>query len=200
MFDVKKHLIKVQGNRPYLPVAARLVWFRQEHPDWGIDTRPVTLDLERQFAIFEATVYNSDGKLMARGTKGEGVRGFPDYIEKAETGAIGRALAVCGYGTQFAPDLDEIGQVSDGLSGYPGDEQPEHDRIAEPPLGQGAAGNVHGSSRSTPIRPQAGVQDVGPAECSSCGREMTRSQVTFSERKFGSPLCPNCQKERRPND
>ena len=45
---------------------------------------------------------------MAKGTKMEDFRGFPDYIEKSETGAIGRALAACGFGTQFAPDLDEI--------------------------------------------------------------------------------------------
>lgn len=107
MFDVKKHLIKVQGGRQYLPVAARLVWFRQEHPDWGIETRAVTIDTERQYAVFEARVYNAEGKLMATGTKMENVKGFPDFIEKAETGSIGRALAVCGFGTQFAPDLDE---------------------------------------------------------------------------------------------
>jgi hypothetical protein len=28
---------------------------------------------------------------------------FSDFLEKAETGAIGRALAALGYGTQFAP-------------------------------------------------------------------------------------------------
>src|SRR5579872_2677080 len=103
MFDVKKHLIKVQGGRQYLPVAARLVWFREQHPDWGIETRPIAIDTEKQYAIFEALVYNAEGKLMAKGTKMENVRGFPDYIEKAETGSIGRALAVCGFGTQFAP-------------------------------------------------------------------------------------------------
>ena len=37
----------------------------------------------------------------------ETARGFPDYVEKAETGAIGRALGVLGYGTQFAPEFDE---------------------------------------------------------------------------------------------
>lgn len=131
MFDVKKHLIKLDGNHLYLPVSARLVWFRQEHPDWGIETRPITIDLEKQFAIFEATVFNAEGKLMARGTKMETSSGFPDYIEAAETGAIGRALAVCGFGTQFAPDLDEVtaGRTVDmphavgngryGAAGYP---------------------------------------------------------------------------------
>ncbi|HEX5323275.1 MAG TPA: hypothetical protein VFW40_05770 [Capsulimonadaceae bacterium] len=107
MFDVKKHLIKVQGGRQYLPVAARLVWFREQHPDWGIETHPIAIDTEKQYAIFEASVYNAEGKLMAKGTKMENVKGFPDYIEKAETGSIGRALAVCGFGTQFAPELDE---------------------------------------------------------------------------------------------
>jgi hypothetical protein len=108
MFDVKKHLIKVQGGRQYLPVSARLVWFREEHPDWGIETKAVIIDTDKQFAIFEATVFDEKGKLMAKGTKMEDFRGFPDYIEKSETGAIGRALAVCGFGTQFAPDLDEL--------------------------------------------------------------------------------------------
>jgi hypothetical protein len=39
--------------------------------------------------------------------KKETEAGFPDYIEKAETGAIGRALAMCGYGTLQAPEFDK---------------------------------------------------------------------------------------------
>ncbi|HEY3333417.1 MAG TPA: hypothetical protein VGK19_25525 [Capsulimonadaceae bacterium] len=109
VFDPKKYIIKVQGGRQYLPVSARLIWFREVHPDWGIETRIVSLDTDKQYAVFEAFVYNGDGKLMAKGTKMEDIRGFPDYVEKAETGAIGRALAVCGFGTQFAPELDEMG-------------------------------------------------------------------------------------------
>ena len=50
-FDVKKHLIKVQGGRDYLPVAYRLVWFREERPDWGIETQPVSIDCERGVAV-----------------------------------------------------------------------------------------------------------------------------------------------------
>ena len=106
-FDKSKYLIKVQGGREYLPVAARLVWFREEHPDWSIITSPVEINLEKQYAIFNATIMNADGKVMATATKMENVRGFGDYLEKAETGAVGRALAYCGYGTQFAPELEE---------------------------------------------------------------------------------------------
>ena len=106
-FDFKRHLIKVQGGRTYLPVSARIVWFRQEHPDWSIETEAVEINHEKQYAIFRARICDGDGKLMATGTKKEDVKGFGDYIEKAETGSVGRALALCGFGTQFSPDLDE---------------------------------------------------------------------------------------------
>jgi hypothetical protein len=116
-FDPKRHVIKVQGNREYLPVSARLIWFRMDHPDWGIVTEPVEINLEKQYAIFMARIYNAEGKVMATATKMENVRGFGDYIEKAETGSVGRALALCGYGTQFAPELEEGGRMAD--SPYP---------------------------------------------------------------------------------
>ena len=108
-FDFKRHLIKVQGGRTYLPVSARIVWFRQEHPDWSIETEMVELNHEKQYAIFRARISDGDGKLMATGTKKEDVKGFGDYLEKAETGSVGRALALCGFGTQFSPEMDETG-------------------------------------------------------------------------------------------
>ncbi|MCW3061489.1 MAG: hypothetical protein JWQ02_3310, partial [Capsulimonas sp.] len=118
-FDPNRHLIKVQGGRSYLPVSARLIWFRSEHPDWGIETEPITIDSDKNYAIFRARIYNAEGRLMAMGTKKEDIKGFGDYIEKAETGAVGRALALCGYGTQFAPELDEVssGRLADSPQG-----------------------------------------------------------------------------------
>ena len=106
-FEPNKHLIKIQGNRDYLPVASRLVWLREEHPDWSIITTPIEINLEQQYAIFTAVVKDQTGRIVGQGTKHENRQGFADYIEKAETGSIGRALAVCGYGTQFAPELEE---------------------------------------------------------------------------------------------
>ena len=41
---VSKMMIKVQGNRQYLPVAARILWFRGDHPDWGVEREIVELD------------------------------------------------------------------------------------------------------------------------------------------------------------
>ena len=108
-FDFKKNLIKVQGGRTYLPVSARVVWFREVHPDWGVVTEPLEINHEKQYAVFRATIFNADGKIMATATKKEDVKGFGDYLEKSETGAVGRALAFCGFGTQFSPELDEVG-------------------------------------------------------------------------------------------
>jgi len=48
-----------------------------------------------------------------QGGKNEAENGFPDYIEKAETGAVVRALAMCGYGTLQAPEFDEGERISD---------------------------------------------------------------------------------------
>jgi hypothetical protein len=99
-FNPKDHIIRVQGGRPYLPVAARVQWFRMERPDWAIVTDPVEINMEQQYAIFRATIMNEEGKIMATATKMENVRGFADWIEKSETGSVGRALGYCGYGTQ----------------------------------------------------------------------------------------------------
>ena len=83
-FDPKRYVIKVQGNREYLPVSARLIWFRSEHPDWGIVTEAVEINHEKQFAVFRASIFNEEGRLIATATKKEDVKGFGDYIEKSE--------------------------------------------------------------------------------------------------------------------
>ena len=116
-FDYKRHLIKVQGGKTYLPVSARMTWFREEHPDWGIETEAIELNHEKQYAVFLARIFSADGKLIAMGTKKEDVKGFGDFIEKAETGAVGRALAMCGFGTPFAPELDEGSRFADSPRG-----------------------------------------------------------------------------------
>lgn len=101
-------------ERDYLEVKWRLVWFRQDHPDWTIETKPLEINTEKQYVIFRARVRDENGRLIATGTKVETKNGFNDYLEKAETGAVGRALAMCGYGTQFAPELEEKDRIVDG--------------------------------------------------------------------------------------
>ncbi len=103
-------LINLKG-KAYLQVAHRLVWFREEHPEWSIQTEYVRID--ENHAIAKATISDDGGKIIATGHKCEDKKGFADFAEKAETGSIGRALAACGYGTQFAPELDEEERIVD---------------------------------------------------------------------------------------
>jgi|694.fasta_scaffold02549_37 hypothetical protein len=104
-------IIQLKG-KDYLQVAQRLIWFREEHPDWSITTEAVTLD--EKHAIFRATIQDATGRTIATAHKREDQAHFGDCIEKAETGSIGRALAYCGYGTQFCADeLDEGSRIVD---------------------------------------------------------------------------------------
>jgi hypothetical protein len=95
----------------YLPVAPRIAWFRRERPDWSIVTRAV--QSANKAVVIKAIIKDAGGRVIATARKKETESGFPDYIEKAETGAIGRALAMCGYGTLQAPEFDEGERLAD---------------------------------------------------------------------------------------
>jgi len=95
----------------YLPVAARIAWFRKDHTYWSIITEVERWD--DKAVVMKATVKDSLGDIIATARKKETQIGFPDYIEKAETGANGRALAMCGYGTLQAPEFDEQDRFAD---------------------------------------------------------------------------------------
>lgn len=120
----KLPLMNLKG-KPYLQVAHRLVWFRKEHPDWRIVTE--IRNLADKAVIMHAMIYNAAGEVIATAHKKETMTGFGDYIEKAETGAVGRALAMCGYGTQFEPEFDE----GDRLADAPVERQVKHAKKSE---------------------------------------------------------------------
>jgi hypothetical protein len=111
-FDPKAAMLDIQG-KAYLPVAARVFWARGEHPDWSIVTEAVMVS-DGPFML--ATVRDGGGRVLATAHKsinphrtGPGAK-YP--VESAETGAIGRALGLCGYGT-MAGDLDEGDEIAD---------------------------------------------------------------------------------------
>lgn len=106
-FEPSRYLTKI-GNADYLEVKWRLVWLRHDHPDATIET-----SLEQHtdsVAVFRANITLLSGG-SATGWGSEQPGDFRDYLEKAETKAIGRALAALGYGTQFCPDF-EFGATS----------------------------------------------------------------------------------------
>jgi hypothetical protein len=127
----KEDMVTVRGGGLYLTARRRISWMRgepQPRPDWTIDTYPEEIErgkfisnnkVEGGYARYRANVFDAAGRLIGTGTKTEWSERFMDFAEKAETGAIARALAVCGFGTEAALDLDE---------GY------EQDRIADAPV------------------------------------------------------------------
>ena len=109
-FNPNEHLVDLKG-KSYLQVMWRLVWFREEKPLWSIDTKME--QLTENHAVFSAKISDENGIQKASGYGSESMKDFRDFIEKAETKAIGRALAMLGYGTQFAPELDEEERIVD---------------------------------------------------------------------------------------
>jgi len=101
-FRASRYLTKLDG-KDYLEVKWRLLWLRTEHPEAVIAT-----ELEKHeggMALFKARITIPDGG-EATGWGSETVSDFGEYIEKAETKALGRACAALGYGTQFCSDFD----------------------------------------------------------------------------------------------
>jgi hypothetical protein len=192
MFNPNEHLMQIKNrggaSSDYLPVQWRLVWFRSLFPHGSIETEIVHLDLEREteeeawvwnnetrrsekvvkrapgFAVFRATVKDGLGG-VATGIKSEKAASFGDFLEKAETGAIGRALAALGYGTQFA-----------------GDEFNEQHRIVDAPVDRGDAstsaqsGNGATANRS---QPQPAAE---PSEASASTEQQHASIKKMCER------------------
>jgi hypothetical protein len=107
-FEPGRYLRNFRG-RDYLEVKWRMVWLRSEHPDATVETEMVKQSSpssrgEPGMAIFKARV-SIPGAGEASGWGSETSTDFRDYIEKAETKALGRALAALGYGTQFCEDF-----------------------------------------------------------------------------------------------
>jgi len=126
MFDPQLHLIqlprKVKDRATgyyttvyddYLEVKWQLCWFRDRYPHGVIETQEICVDLERGYARYRCVVEDGQGG-KATGFGTETAADFADYCERAETRAIGRALAAPGIGTQFVgQDLTEGDHVAD---------------------------------------------------------------------------------------
>lgn len=113
-FDPGKYLVNLKGKE-YLEVKWRLVWLRDMHPDAEIATDLIEHH-PGQAAVMRAFVRIPNGG-SATGYGSETKGDFNDYLEKAETKAIGRALGALGFGTQFCDDhvfgAEERGRVVD---------------------------------------------------------------------------------------
>jgi hypothetical protein len=108
-------LLNLKGKE-YLMVAHRLVWLEEEVESYNINTEMVQLTDTHAVVKTTLTTFDKDGRVArsVTATKKETKADFPDFIEKAETGSLGRALAMAGFGTQFSTqDLDEGNRLAD---------------------------------------------------------------------------------------
>ena len=169
-FDPQRHLMQIKG-KDYLTVQNRLIWFIRDQralieaglaqTSYTIQTELVEHDRDQGWAHFktyvrdvlgnEATMYGS-----------ESIRDFPDYIEKASTKSLGRALLLLGYGTAFTAEIDEGERVVDApvarTNGYVA---PANGRPAAPP------------ARPTVVPPTTRPAPVTTAEAMATDRQIT---------------------------
>lgn len=113
--DKKTGQWKEMPPQPYLQVAYRLQWLNEREIEFRIDTEHLLLTDEQTITKAHVAIFK-DGVLIrsATATKRETRADFPDHTEKSETSAVGRALAMIGFGTQFAiADFDEGERLAD---------------------------------------------------------------------------------------
>jgi hypothetical protein len=121
----------------YLQVRDRLRWFREVYPHGTIETEAIRLEWEAGVAIFKATVSDGEGgKATGYGT--EMRKSFEDFVEKAETRSLGRALGILGFGTQFC-----------------GEELSEGEHVAEAPVTPPLNGSPPASAHPLPAGEEA---------------------------------------------
>lgn len=196
-FNPNDHLMQIKnrgGAADYLPVQWRLVWFREACPHGTIDTEELEVDLDREmeeevyvwnnetrrsekvvkrakgYARYRAVVTDGKGG-RATGTKTEKAVSFPDFVEKAETGAIGRALAALGYGTQFT-----------------GDEFDERHRIVDAPVDRPASPIATGSNNNE-------QKPAASARTAMNGRARSASNERPKEEEEVDPQGPMTEKQ-----
>ena len=120
-YDPNQHLMSLKG-RDYLNVQNRLLWFIRDQRDfivrglattsYVIRTELVEHDRDAGYAQFKTYVRDVMGN-EATMYGSEAAKDFADYAEKASTKSLGRALLALGYGTAFAPEMDEGDRVVD---------------------------------------------------------------------------------------
>jgi hypothetical protein len=124
-YHPEKNLSKARKSSvepDYLNVAQRLVWFQRDQRQmiasgaakgsFEITCKPLEINIEAGYAIFQTRIRDCLGNI-AEDVGSETKADFADFVEKAATKSKGRALASLGYGTAFAPELDEGERVVD---------------------------------------------------------------------------------------
>lgn len=147
----------------YSTVEERLKRFWQEHPNGAVHTEMLAVTPDHKSVIIRASVHFDRADPMAAGVGiaqeaiGSGAN-QNCWVENADTSAVGRALANCGYSGDKRASREEMvkaGREPDALSATgPGGRFAQQRRSGSPPPAQGGeAGEIKPCYKcSAPVR------------------------------------------------
>lgn len=209
-FNPADHMMTLQ-RKSYLPVAARVVWFREQFPaesGWCVNTMLVDGGYEKKFAVYRCEITDPQGRLVASGHNVEEVKGFGDFMQKAETGAIGRAMAALGFGTMAALEEGADNVVDSPVERRPGkpvDEVPmgypcevcnaEVDYQLAGASRRAFNGRVFCVTHGREMK--EGMKAQGATACKECGQIVTEKTASASVQALGFIRCQDCQKKAK---
>ena len=138
-FDPTVLLIQLDTNEYYLPVQARLLWFRLKYPTGRIVKN--YLQLNDAAAVVEAQIFpDAEAEnciatgIARRVSQNDDIYG-ERYVECAEIAAVGRALAEAGFGTQLCDihsDYEDLSDLADAPVSPPQSAAPKNNHPAAP--------------------------------------------------------------------
>ena len=95
------------GQKDYVDVSERILFFWELHPDWSILTSIEEVSLETGVVIIKAWGEDEKGRIKSTGHAHEFQAdkksrvNMTSFVENCETSAIGRALGTLGIGTEY---------------------------------------------------------------------------------------------------
>jgi hypothetical protein len=139
----------------------------------------------------EATMYGS-----------ESARDFGDFSEKASTKSLGRALLALGYGTAFAPEMDEGERVVDSPVDRHQPVRPARPMTAAPTATMSAPRELPAVPPSQAVgdEPMATEKQVASIRklCEALGKPEPNPEMTYSRaRELITQLSGEYQRARR---
>lgn len=200
-YNPNDHLLNLKG-RDYLNVQHRLLWFIRDQRgliasglatmSYVVRTECVDLDRETGWAHFKTYVRDVLGNECEM-YGSESAKDFPDYIEKASTKSLGRALLGLGYGTGMAPELDEGERVVDSpleRRSAPARPRPEpaprEPAVSQPPRRPAAAPVT--AAQPAPVAREAGGPPASEQQvasirklCAALGKPEPEAGLTYEQ-------------------
>ena len=183
--DFSELLISVNGSRGeknYQKVAHRIQQFRERYPEGEITTELISEGPwdNTHRAIFRCHITAPDGA-EATGYGSETLADFRDYIEKAESKAIGRALNAIGIGVNY--DYSDHEYEAESRKEFTGVDGVTKNATASKPAKTPAKQTVEVKPELTNLNRQE-LLDLTDREQDRLGRPATQMMLEYARANF----------------